>query len=217
MQTEVIANIPDNVLLQEMLRRQMESLKQRAASNVEGQRLQSIIQKQLDRSSYQKELIIGENARYYSMRKVNTDSPPRVTETEIRHVHQNIQKQLTALDMPTLPSVSRLDGEKEIQQIYSTIISLCQDIKQTKEKNRLEMQSLEKELYEQQHEQKAAFEKCEKQMDQKQQKISMLNQEISNEEILMKEEKKQHMLKIRPKKQMLEKLERRHRIIRETQ
>lgn len=209
---EVIAVIPDNVLIQEMLRRQMESLKTRSGSAYESKRLQELIQKQLDKTNYQTVIAQGENKRYYRIIKPQLEELPELDDEEICDVYSIIQKQLVSLNMPALPDIKDKKSGQDIQEYYKVIISICEDIKQAKDKKRNELAVLEKELYELQHQQKEELAQINKLLNQKQQELQMLQTEISNEEIKLKEENKQFLLKIRPKKQMLEKLERRSRI-----
>ena len=218
MNTQSSSEIPDNVLLQEILKKQIEAIKKQTTNAVENQRLQAIIQKQIDRSKNPNEFIAHENIQNYSNAiKAQTDSKIRLKVNDLFTVHSNIQKQLADLEMKLLPDFKKLSGEKQIHQIYSIILDLCHNIKEIKEKNRIEFHKMEKQLYDKQNEQKETIQKLEKQINRKQQQLSMLHTEISNEEIQMKEDKKQFLLKTRPKKQMLEKLERRHRLMQGSQ
>lgn len=209
---EVVAVIPDNVLIQEMLRRQMESLKTRSGNTYESQRLQALIQKQLDKTNYQTTIAQGENKRYYRIIRPQLEELPELNDDEIFEVYSIIQKQLASLNMPPLPEINDQNSNQNIQQYYKVILSICEDIKQAKDKKRNELAVMEKQLYELQHQQKEELAQYRKSINQKQQELQMLQTEISNEEIKLKEENKQYLLKLRPKKQLLEKLERRSRI-----
>ncbi|KAK8842321.1 hypothetical protein M9Y10_025899 [Tritrichomonas musculus] len=209
---EVVAVIPDNVLIQEMLRRQMESLKTRSGNTYESKRLQALIQKQLDKANYQTAIAQGENKRYYRILRPQLEELPELDDEEMCEVYAVIQKQLSSLKMPPLPEMKDRNSSQSIQQYYKVILSICEDIKQVKEKERAELAAMEKQLYELQHQQKDELAQINKILNQKQQELQMLQTDISNEEIKLKEENKQFLLKMRPKKQMLEKLERRSKI-----
>lgn len=209
---EVVAVIPDNVLIQEMLRRQMQSLKTRSGNTYESQRLQALIQKQLDKTKYQTTIAQGENKRYYRIVRPQLEELPELNDEEILDAYSIIQKQLSSLNMPPLPDINDQNSSQNIQHYYKIILAICDDIKQAKDTKRNELVAMEKQLYELHHQQKEELEVYQKFINQKQQELQMLQTEISNEEIKLKEENKQYLLRLRPKKQMLEKLERRSRI-----
>lgn len=209
---EVVAVIPDNVLIQEMLKRQMESLKYRSANNLESQRIQEVIQRQLDQTNYRQQLIEGENQRYYRIFRPLRETTPDLTNEEIFRIHKTIQNQITSLGCSQIPELNEKDTEKSLQQYYQVIIELCSNIKELKETKKDELNEQESNLYELQNSQKDEIQELEKSNLQLQQELQMLKTEISNTELKMKEENKQFQLKMRPKRLALEKIERRSKL-----
>ena len=205
--------VVDNSLVQEMLKRQMDSVKHRTTSRVENDRLQKILQRQMDYSKYQEEVAAGENSRYTNTLRQKLEemkAAQRVPRGELSRLDKLIRVHLADIKrQDALPELAAWSDPGATQTILNLLRDLADEAIEMREQARTELDDIEGKLIEEKCDLTDAISRLQRKIDRKKQHLQEIETAISKEELQMKEEKRQFLLKTKPKRAQLERLQRR--------
>jgi hypothetical protein len=219
-QDEVSGVTSDLTVLQEMLKRQMASVRHRTTTGVENDRLQQVLQQQLEMSKYQTDVVIGENGRYHAQIAASLkglDDRTGITKSDVVKLEQVVNSHMSDINTGlTLPAVSKWNEPGNVRRVLDCIERVCRDTVILRETARQELGALEGELSNQQSGLRIEIKRLERDISMKQQHLQEIQTAISDEQLAIKDDKRRFLLAIRPKKAKFEQLQGRQKLLNRT-
>lgn len=197
--------------LQEMLKRQIESTRDRTTNPTENIRNQQILNKQRYKSKYQQqiveEIINDYKDKMYS--KSNSSNQTEITNKDINLLFKTINPKLKLIKINELPDTQIWNQKEAVQVIYKTILMLCDQVQNKTRKSKATIEEIENQLINERNKQKDELKALESDIIKKKQKLQKIQTQINEIELKSKEDKKQFILKKKPKEQLIQRLEKR--------
>jgi hypothetical protein len=199
-----------------MLKRQMDSVRHRTTSGVENDRIQQVLQQQLEKSRYQSGVVVGENGRYEiqianGIKDLNRRTA--VSHSDLARMEQVVRAHLAEVSTDlVLPETCKWNGEGNVESILQLIKRICAMTVSLRETKRVELGALEGQLSEEHNDLRNQIKRLERENSMKQQHLQALGTELSGEMLAMKDEKRRFLMAIRPKNVQLERLEGRRKL-----